>query len=154
MTTTRHHFRATALYSYLIHLHPDPFPSSEDSPSSEGNSGESTARGENVRDTVPPKQSLDPGGSGNLVEYVGRVLEFPSLSYLALTPELALRGIRHLLADTLADMQERGEDIPSPTNWSGTPEHTLSTVPGSALVPPRSPFFRFRIDHGTVERTK
>ena len=38
-------------------------------------------------------------------EYVGLCAEFPSLSWLADTPEKSLKGIRKLLADVLLDME-------------------------------------------------
>ena len=47
-------------------------------------------------------------------EYVGLCLEFPSLSWLAATPETALRGIRRVVADVVADMQMSGESVPEP----------------------------------------
>lgn len=47
-------------------------------------------------------------------EYVALCAEFPSLSWLALTPEEALRGIRQLVADVIADMQANGETAPEP----------------------------------------
>ena len=47
-------------------------------------------------------------------EYVGLCLEFPSLSWLAATPETALRGIRRVVADVVADMQTSGESVPVP----------------------------------------
>ncbi len=47
-------------------------------------------------------------------EYVGLCAEFPSLSWLAATPEAALRGIRKVVADILEDMQKTGEAIPEP----------------------------------------
>ena len=40
-------------------------------------------------------------------EYVGLCAEFPSLSWLGSTPEGALRGIRRVVADVVADMQQR-----------------------------------------------
>ena len=45
-------------------------------------------------------------------EYVGLCAEFPSLSWLARSPETALRGIRRVVADVVADMQKRGEAPP------------------------------------------
>ena len=45
-------------------------------------------------------------------EHVGLCAEFPSLSWLAKTPETALKGIRRVVADAVADMQAAGEDIP------------------------------------------
>ena len=47
-------------------------------------------------------------------EYVGLCAEFPSLSWLAGTPEAALRGIRKVVADVIEDMQKSGEAIPEP----------------------------------------
>ncbi len=47
-------------------------------------------------------------------EHVGLCAEFPGLSWLAKTPEAALRGIRKLIADVLTDMQKTGEPIPEP----------------------------------------
>ena len=40
--------------------------------------------------------------------------EFPSLSWLAKTPEAALKGIGKVVADVVADMQARGEPVPEP----------------------------------------
>ncbi len=47
-------------------------------------------------------------------EYVGLCAEFPSLSWLAPTPEDALKGIRKLVADVVNDMDTTGEPIPEP----------------------------------------
>lgn len=47
-------------------------------------------------------------------EHVGLCLEFPSLSWLAETPEAALRGIRKLVAEIVLDIQEQGESAPEP----------------------------------------
>ena len=45
-------------------------------------------------------------------EHVGLCAEFPSLSWLAPTPEKALSGIRRTVAEAVADMQDSGEPIP------------------------------------------
>jgi len=45
-------------------------------------------------------------------EHVGLCAEFPSLSWLASSPEAALRGIRTVVADVVKDMQATGEAIP------------------------------------------
>ncbi|MCK9202530.1 MAG: toxin-antitoxin system HicB family antitoxin [Gallionella sp.] len=45
-------------------------------------------------------------------EHVGLCAEFPSLSWLAPTPEKALAGIRHIVGDVVADMQAAGEPVP------------------------------------------
>ena len=47
-------------------------------------------------------------------EYVGLCAEFSSLSWLAKTPETALKGIRKVVAEVVKDMQERSETIPQP----------------------------------------
>ena len=47
-------------------------------------------------------------------EYVGLCAEFPSLSWLADTPESALKGIRKLVGEVLEDIQKEGETIPEP----------------------------------------
>ena len=46
--------------------------------------------------------------------YVSLCAEFPSLSWLAKTPEAALKGIRKLVADVRKDLHENGETIPEP----------------------------------------
>ena len=38
--------------------------------------------------------------------------QFPSLSWLASSPEAALRGIRKVVAEAVKDMRARGETIP------------------------------------------
>lgn len=55
-------------------------------------------------------------------EYVGLCAEFPSLSWLASEPEAALQGIRQVVADVVADLQDNGEPVPEPLsvkNYSG-----------------------------------
>ena len=55
-------------------------------------------------------------------EHVALCAEFPSLSWLAKTPESALKGIQKVVADVVADMQESGEAVPdalSEKNSSG-----------------------------------
>lgn len=47
-------------------------------------------------------------------EHVGLCTEFPSLSWLAPTPEAALLGIRQVVTEAIADMQASGEPIPEP----------------------------------------
>ena len=44
-------------------------------------------------------------------EHVGLCVEFPSLSWLAPTPDEALDGIQRLVREYLADMQRTGEAI-------------------------------------------
>jgi predicted HicB family RNase H-like nuclease len=55
-------------------------------------------------------------------EYLGLCAEFPSLSWLAGTPEAALRGIRKIVQDVVKDMRNEGEAVPEPIacrNYSG-----------------------------------
>ncbi len=47
-------------------------------------------------------------------EYVGLCAEFSSLSWLARTPEAALKGIRKVVEGVVKDMQDNGETIPEP----------------------------------------
>ena len=47
-------------------------------------------------------------------EHVGLCAEFPSLSWLAPTPEAALNGIRQLISDVVADLRASGETVPGP----------------------------------------
>jgi predicted HicB family RNase H-like nuclease len=47
-------------------------------------------------------------------EHVGLCVEFPSLSWLADTPEAALAGIRKVVADVVADLQAHAEPVPAP----------------------------------------
>lgn len=47
-------------------------------------------------------------------EFVGLCAEFPGLSWLAGTPEAALKGIRKVVGDVIEDMTKRREAIPEP----------------------------------------
>ena len=47
-------------------------------------------------------------------EHVGLCAEFPSLSWLARTPEAALKGIRKVVADVVTDLEAHGEALPEP----------------------------------------
>jgi predicted HicB family RNase H-like nuclease len=47
-------------------------------------------------------------------EYVGTCAEFPSLSHLDADQDAALRGVRALVADVVADMRAHGETVPEP----------------------------------------
>jgi predicted HicB family RNase H-like nuclease len=47
-------------------------------------------------------------------EYVGLCVEYPSLSWLAPTPQEALEGIRQVVADVVADMEANEETVPEP----------------------------------------
>jgi predicted HicB family RNase H-like nuclease len=47
-------------------------------------------------------------------EHVALCSELPSLSWLAPTPEGALRGIRKTVAEVVTDMLDNGEKVPEP----------------------------------------
>ena len=47
-------------------------------------------------------------------EYVGLCVEFPSLSWLAESPETALRGIRRIVEEVIQDMKRSKEPPPEP----------------------------------------
>jgi predicted HicB family RNase H-like nuclease len=47
-------------------------------------------------------------------EYLGLCAEFPSLSWLAGTPEAALKGIRRIVAEGIKIMEADGDSIPEP----------------------------------------
>ena len=55
-------------------------------------------------------------------EYIGLCAEFPSLSWLAKSPESALKGIRKTVESVIQDMKNNDEKIPQPIaskNYSG-----------------------------------
>jgi len=47
-------------------------------------------------------------------EFVGRCIEFPSLTWLSGGGLEAHRGIRKLVAETIREMHENGEEVPEP----------------------------------------
>ncbi|MBM3366442.1 MAG: type II toxin-antitoxin system HicB family antitoxin [Betaproteobacteria bacterium] len=47
-------------------------------------------------------------------EHLGLCTEFPSLSWLAATPEEALSGIRTLVKEVITDLQTNNESVPEP----------------------------------------
>jgi len=55
-------------------------------------------------------------------EFVGLCAEIPSLSWLAESPENALKGIRKVVRSCIKDMESNGEDVPpalAMKNYSG-----------------------------------
>jgi predicted HicB family RNase H-like nuclease len=62
-------------------------------------------------------------------EYVGLCAEFPSLSWLASTPEAALRGIRKVVAEVVADLGANGEVVPEPIATKSYSGRFLVRVP-------------------------
>lgn len=47
-------------------------------------------------------------------EHLALCAEFPSLSYLAATPEAALKKLINLVGQVVSDMTANGEPIPTP----------------------------------------
>ena len=47
-------------------------------------------------------------------EFIALCAEFPSLSWLAAKPDIALKGIRKVVNSVLNDMKRGGEKIPEP----------------------------------------
>ncbi len=47
-------------------------------------------------------------------EHVGLCAEFPGLSWLAPSVEAALKGIRRVVAEVVADLEASGETVPGP----------------------------------------
>ncbi len=62
-------------------------------------------------------------------EYVGLCAEFPSLSWLARTPEAALKGIRKVVADVIKDMKKNKEPIPEPLATRGYSGKFMVRIP-------------------------
>lgn len=62
-------------------------------------------------------------------EYAGLCAEFPSLSWLARTPEAALKGIRKIVADVVKDMKKNNEPIPEPFATKGYSGKFMVRVP-------------------------
>ena len=62
--------------------------------------------------------------------FVGLCAEFSKLSWLAVSPQTALKGIRSLVRDCVNDMIENGENIPRPI---ATRPHLRSTQGATAV---------------------
>jgi len=62
-------------------------------------------------------------------EYVGLCAEFPSLSWLARSPESALKGIRKVVAEVVADLALNGEPVPEPISAKGYSGKFMVRVP-------------------------
>jgi len=62
-------------------------------------------------------------------EYVGLCAEFPSLSWLASEQDAALQGIRQLVSEVIAEMQQSGEPIPEPLATKKYSGHFMVRVP-------------------------
>jgi predicted HicB family RNase H-like nuclease len=62
-------------------------------------------------------------------EYVGLCAEFPGVSWLARSPESALRGIRKVVAEVVADLVRNGEPVPEPISTKGYSGKFMVRVP-------------------------
>jgi predicted HicB family RNase H-like nuclease len=62
-------------------------------------------------------------------EHVGLCAEFPSLSWLADSPETALVGIRRVVRKAVADMRAAGEPTPNPLADKRYSGHFMVRVP-------------------------
>ncbi|MDY3125102.1 toxin-antitoxin system HicB family antitoxin [Bifidobacterium mongoliense] len=64
-------------------------------------------------------------------KFVATVAEMPSLSWLADSQEKALRGLRTVVDEVVADMQENGEEVPEPLeNKEYSGKFVLRLTPG------------------------
>lgn len=61
--------------------------------------------------------------------HVGLCVEFPSLSWIASTPDRAFSGIRNLVSDVLTDMEKSGESPPEPISERAYSGKFLVRVP-------------------------
>jgi len=62
-------------------------------------------------------------------EYVATCAEFASLSWLDITPEAALQGIRNTVADCVSDMQTANETLPEPLSTKSYSGKFMVRVP-------------------------
>jgi predicted RNase H-like HicB family nuclease len=62
-------------------------------------------------------------------EYIGLCAEFPSLSWLDVSPEAALAGIRGLVVEVVADLQANNETVPEPLSTKRYSGRFLVRVP-------------------------
>jgi predicted RNase H-like HicB family nuclease len=81
--------------------------------------------------------------SGEDGEYIGLCAEFPSLSWLDPSPEEALKGIRQVVAEVVADLQMNNEPVPEPlrrnnsavNSWCGSPRNCIASSPSKRRKP-------------------
>lgn len=66
------------------------------------------------KNDTPDKYTYRVTWSEEDTEYVGICAEFSSLSWLAETPEAALKGVSKLVHEVIEDLQKNGEPIPEP----------------------------------------
>lgn len=62
-------------------------------------------------------------------EHVATCAEFPSLSWLDQSPERALKGIRKVVAQCLADLEQSGEPVPEPLAFRSYSGRFMVRVP-------------------------
>jgi predicted RNase H-like HicB family nuclease len=75
-------------------------------------------------------------------EYVGLCAEFPSLSWLAASPEAALKGIRNVVAEVISDMMHNGESVPQPIATKRYSGKFMVRIPPTCIA--NSPFKQLR----------
>ncbi len=68
-------------------------------------------------------------------EHVGLCAEFPSLSWLAPTPDEAFSGIRKLVSDALDDMRATNETAPTPMAEGRTAGSSWCEFPRKPTAP-------------------
>ena len=68
-------------------------------------------------------------------EHVGLCAEFPSLSWLAPTPEKALSGIRRVVAEVVDDLKASGEPVPDALADKTYSGRLLVRIPASVHRP-------------------
>ncbi len=62
-------------------------------------------------------------------EFVGLCAEFPSLSWLAQSPEQALKGVRGVVSESVADMTSADEAVPEAISARGYSGKFVVRVP-------------------------
>ena len=62
-------------------------------------------------------------------EFIGLCAEFPSLSWLAATPEAAIKGIRKVVEKVLYDLKKNQEPIPEPLSQKSFSGKFIVRVP-------------------------
>ena len=74
-------------------------------------------------------------------EHIGLCAEFPSLSWLASTPEKALAGIRRVVANVVDEMKASGEPVPEALSEKNTADALwfASRPRFTGRSPPRPP---------------
>lgn len=67
-----------------------------------------------MKDNIINKYSYNVEWSAEDEQFVGTVQEFPSLSWLADTPEAALAGIHQIVTEAVLILRKQGRKVPLP----------------------------------------